>query len=457
MKALMEKPFEYMKRKENNAFFEEDVVKNWYKARAFVLEKLKDVAFEPTSNNHLHVVVDVDDKNKKLSPLMLSVVRQIALSAHYINFFEGDEYEEPRNRTVITLVSENPHVKKELEKEEYLCNLLSYCKCVFEDSETGNSKTENNDSYIDLEFHFVSAWSDEVTFHFTEDDVINFCAIEKKPDENIFSIDTRMASYASRMYELGTNFDNIPAEDIHCTARYSVAIDIFKYKKLRSRAQLFINKEEWERKSICKIKESISNILCADCFKVREQSIKKPPRKKFEDEIKLCEDEFKEKVERWKEKYHCKLKLWVVKSPGKLKVFWVKLKCGIKLWAVGLRSKKKLWAEYNEPLSRSEHSRWVVEKLILGYRPLNDEERAHDEYLQMQGCGRNKDYRNQLKRRDKDPVHIDLCSYSELRRINPNDLKYDSFLMLAIPIVLHKVRKKWYSICNRSNVNKRQA
>jgi hypothetical protein len=459
MKALMEKPFEYLKRKENNAFFEKDVVENWYKARAFVLEKLKDVAFEPTSSKHLHVVVDVDKDNKHLSPLMLSVVRQIALSAHYINFYEGDDYEAPRNRTVITIVSKNPHIRKELEKEEYLCNLLSYCKCVY-----GDSKTENENSYIDIEFHFVPTWSEKdsyyfekETYRFAEKDVEEFCNMKKQQGEDIFSIDTRMASYASRMYELGTNFDNIPAEDIHCTARYSVAIDIFKYKKLRSRAQLFINKEEWDKKSICKIKESISNILCADCFKVREQSIKKPPRKKFEDEIKLREDEFKEKVERWEEKYHCKLKLWVVKSPGKLEVFWVRLKCGIKLWVVGLRSKKKLWAEYNESLSKSEHSRWVVEKLILGYRPLNDEERAHDEYLQMQGCGRNKDYRDMLKRRDKDPAHIDLCSYSELRRINPNDLKYDSFLMLAIPIVLHRVRKKWYSICNRSNVNKRQA
>ena len=441
MKALMEKPFEYMKRKKTNAFFERDVVENWYKARAFVLEKLKDVAFEPTSNNHLHVVVDVDDANENLSPLMLSVVRQIALSAHYINFFEGDEYEPPSNRTVITLVSKNLHVKKELEKEEYLCNLLSYCKCVFEDSETGNSKTENNDSYIDLEFHFVSAWSGDVTFHFTEDDVNNFCAIENKPDENIFSIDTRMASYAMRMYDLGTNFENIPAEDIHCTERYSVAIDIFKYKKLKSRAQLLINEKEWNNKSICRIKESVSNILCADCFKVRERSINKPIEDKIKGEIEQSKNEFDSNVELWKEKYQCKLKRWVVKFLGKRKPLWARFKGSIKLWAVKLKNKKKLWAEYNEPLSRSEHSRWVVEKLILGYRPFNDEERAHDEYLQMQGCGRYKKYRDDLKRRDKDPAHIDLCSYRELRRINPDDLKYDSFLMLAIPIVLHKVRK----------------
>lgn len=379
----MEKPFEYLKRKENNAFFEKDVVENWYKARAFVLDKLKDVAYEPTSDDHLHVVVDVDKDDNHLSPLMLSVVRQIALTAHYLNFFEGCEKEAPRNRTVITLVSKNPQLRKELDKEEYLCNLLSYCKCVFEDS-----KTENNDSYIDLEFHFVSTWSEKAKYRFAEKDVEDFCDMKKNRGEDIFSIDTRMASYADRMYQLGATIDNLPAEDIHCTERYSVAIDVFRYKMLKSRATLIFEKDKCQGKSTCEIKEKISNILCADCFKIREWSIEKCKGTKF-------------------------------------------------------KSKKELWAEYNEPLSRSEHSRWVVEKLILGYRPLNDEERAYDENLQMLGCGKNKDYRKMLKRRDNDPAHIDLCSYIELRRINPNDLKYDSFLMLAIPIILHKVRKRF--------------
>ena len=384
MKILTEKPFEYMKRKKDNEPFDKGVVENWYKARAFVLDKLKDVAFEPTSSDHLHVVVDVDQKDKQLCPLMLSVVRQIALSAHYLNFLEGSEKEEPRHRTVITLVSKNPQLRKELDKEEYLCNLLSYCKCVYEDTKT----EENNDSYIDLEFHFVPEWTDDAKYRFKEKDVEDFCEMKLNQGEDIFSIDTRMASYAKRMYDLGANIDNLPAEDIHCTERYSVAIDVFRYKMLNSSARSIIEEDEWEGKNICKIKEGLSNILCADCFKIRERSIEACRGKKFKNTM-------------------------------------------------------KLWAEYNEPLSKSEHSRWVVEKLITGYRPLNDEERAHDASLQMQGSGKSKEYRNKLKRRDEDPAHIDLCSYSELRRTNPNDLKYDSFLMLAIPVILHKVRKRF--------------
>ena len=37
--------------------------------------------------------------------------------------------------------------------------------------------------------------------------------------------------------------------------------------------------------------------------------------------------------------------------------------------------------------------------------------------------------------------HIDLCSYRELRRVNPDDMKYDCFLMLAIPKILEKVKE----------------
>lgn len=88
-----------------------------------------------------------------------------------------------------------------------------------------------------------------------------------------------------------------------------------------------------------------------------------------------------------------------------------------------------------EALSKSEHARWVTEKLIMGFRPLNKEERIHDERL---FGNEKKQYRKQLKNNPSDPVHVDLCSYADLRRINPEDLKYDSFLMLAIPKILEK-------------------
>ena len=100
-----------------------------------------------------------------------------------------------------------------------------------------------------------------------------------------------------------------------------------------------------------------------------------------------------------------------------------------------------LWAKYNEALSKSEHARWAVEKLIMGFRPLNEEERLDDEKLAAHKKKR-KEYRNNLKKNSSKLAHIDLCSYSDLRRVNPDDMKYDSFLMLAIPNILAKVIQK---------------
>ena len=52
-----------------------------------------------------------------------------------------------------------------------------------------------------------------------------------------------------------------------------------------------------------------------------------------------------------------------------------------------------------------------------------------------------KEYRDSLKKEIGERAHIDLCSYSDLRRVNPDDMKYDSFLMLAIPNILAKVNE----------------
>lgn len=372
----VEKPFEHLSRKENGKKFENEIVKNWYLARSFVLSKFKGekVGFAPDSNDHLHVVVVGD------SPMMLSIVRQAALTAHFLNFLEGSETEEPRNRTVITLVSKNPNIKAELEKEEYLCNLPRYCKMV----ENGVT-TEDGCFYIDIEIHIVSNYSvdskENDTICFTECDVNDFF---KKATEEVYGVDTRMSVYASRIYDLGVEFQNIPAEDIHSAKRYSLALNVFQHEMLKKRAENMIT-EKWETMSLCKIKERISNILCSDCFSLRNECMR------------LCED--------------------------------------------NSLTDKALWEKYNEPLSKSEHARWVVEKLIMGYRPINERERYYDETLhaQFKNKDKRKKYRDSLKRNDQDPAHIDLCSYRDLRRINPDDMKYDSFLMLAVPIIIAKV------------------
>jgi len=372
----LEMPFEYLTRKENGKQFEEDITKNWYIARHFVLDKFSEmkIGFSSDSKDHLHVVVNGD------SPIMLSIARQVALTAHFINYRDGSKVEEPQNRTVITIVSKNPHILEELEKEEYLCNLPKYCKVV-----NRGEVLENEGFYIDIELHVTeSCPKEESVKSFSEQDVDAY--MKGNEGKELQGIDTCKAIYASRMYDLGAELYNIPAEDIHCTERYSLALDVFQHEMLKKKLGKMISKE-WRTMSLSKLKEKISNILCADCFALREA-------------------------------------------------------CLIKEDANYIRT-RKVWAKYNEQLSVSEHARWVVEKLVMGYRPLNSKERYYDEMLHVQfkNKDKRKKYRDSLKRRDSDPAHIDLCSYRDLRRINPDDLKFDSFLMLAIPNILAKVNE----------------
>lgn len=353
MKTQLEKPFEYLKRKNGSAFSPE-TIKNWYKARAFVLDVLKDIVIGPETKECLHVVVTGD------TPLMLSVVRQVALTAHFVNFNENTG----QNRTVITLASKNRQILEELKKEEYLCNLPDHCKYTL-----FGASPMHNDSYLDIELNIVEEVpkdNDGLTVTISEEAIQAF--VDSRQPEEVYSIDTRRAVIAGRIYELGTLIDNLPFEDINDTRRYQFALDVFRYKLMKKPATLLVDAAAWE-KNLLKVKNGLSNLFCTDCFELR---------------IKLCKE------------------------------------------------------ENNEALSKSEHARWAAEKLIMGFRPLNQQERFRDEELFGQ---EKRQYRDLLKKNPADPVHIDLCSYSTLRRINPNDLKYDSFLMLAVPLILKATKK----------------
>ena len=396
MKACLEKPFEIMRRKDGSEY-SNDIIQNWYKARAYVLDKLKGVEIGPSSREHLHVVVEGD------SPLMLSVVRQVALSAHYANYDEENPDETKRNRTVITFVSQKDDILDLLKKEEYLGNLLDYCKYSFK------GITYNKDSYIDVEFRFVNSWEGEESEFVKKMTVANVVAFLKgKKEEEIQCIDIRKAVLAGRMYDLGTLIDNLPAEDIHCAKRYVMALDVFQHDMLRKpieeKEKGKERKEEEEKEKEKRKKKALENVFCADGFESRAKGIKQ-----------YCK-EVNEKRKKNKEK---------------------------------LMKEEEAWAENNEALSVSEHARWVVEKLIMGFRPLSNDERLEDEQRFGQA---KKQYRKDLKERSEYPAHIDLCSYADLRRISPEDMKYDSFLMLAIPKILRKVENN--SLCSAKRLRK---
>lgn len=362
---VKEKPFEYLRRK-NGDPFSVDTINNWYVAHAYVLEKLKNVTIGPTSKENLHVVVMSD------TPLMLSIVRQTALAAHYANFDE--KY---ANRSIITIVSQNKQLVEELQKEEYLCYLPAYCKISVDGEEPINSN-----SHIDIELQIVkdgqkSAQNGALVI--SEDDVKVFLATKR--NEEIYSIDTRKAILNQRMYSLGSWLDNLPAEDIHCVSRYALALSVFQHGLLREPLTQLVNAKKWES-DLTAVKNGLSNVFCSDCFESRRRGV-----------MQYGESQ-------------------------------------------GMKA-NEAWGACNEALSKSEHGQWVVEKLIMGFRPVNERERYHDECLLE---SEKIPYRSQLKKNPQDPAHIDICSYAELRRINPEDLKYDSFLMLAIPKILERLK-----------------
>ena len=375
---MRERPLEYFRPQNLKYNTFEDAVGRWYIARAFVLELLEDVSFSPGENDHLHVVIDGD------SPMMLAILRQVALSAHYPNYVEYDSFDRLvcKNRTVITLKSNKTakDIVDELSQGENLSNLMSYVKySVF-------GSVNNEESFLDLELEIVHELKTESRcISICEDDIRAFIA--GKSTEEIYTIDTRMAVYASKVYDLGALVDNIPYEDLFCTERYSHALNTFRFRVLEGDGEnlQLINKKWTDNQS--DVREGLSNLFCADCFISRELAIKR------------MDSEYENLNE---------------------------------------KNKNALWAKYNYELSLSEHSRWNVEKLILGYNPLTGEKKnIYERMLDKQ----RKAYEKSLKKDRDTPFHIDLCSYKELRRLDPNNLKYDSFLMLAIPIILNKTRE----------------
>ena len=364
-----EKPFEHLKRK-NGESYSAETISNWYVARAYVLNKLKDVAIGPESNEHLQVVVHGD------SPLMLSMVRQVALLAHFVNFDETNG----NHRSIITIVSDNENVVEELKKEEYLCNFMDHCKYS-----VNGSAPNNADSFLDIELEIVSALPSAenggIVVEISENDVDAFLKSTKNDDIN--SIDTRKAVLLSRIYDLGVLIDNLPAEGIHSVKRYKMALDMYKNNLLHKPFKPLVRPDVWSANTI-QAKKDISNLFCSDCFE-----------------------------------------------------FWVR---GVKQYCKNTEKDfNETWANNIEALSIGEHSRWVVEKLIIGFRPMNKQERIQDE--RSFGAMKKK-YRNRLKTNPSDPVSVDLCSFAELRRINPGDMKYDSFLILAICSILRKLKIK---------------
>lgn len=404
MDIFKEKPFERL-RKRSGEKYDDRVVRNYYIARRFTLNLLQKIAedyvFNSNFNKYLHFVLTGADER------MLSIARHLALYSHFINFKEEAEGDRPANRTIITIVSASKDLKEILSREEYLCNLPDYCRFIDLDGSVAN-----DDSYLDIEIHLsseVPAFRPSEIGHLIEKpDVDAFFDSVRDDDDNVFYIDTRKAYYTDQMYNIGATVDNLPYVDIHDSHRYTLALDVCQYAKLKLSPEPMLKQPDekgnsYEKGKQYELKQMLSNVFCSDCFELRFSALKPSPQKKEEEEDKKGKKKKKdtEKEERAK------------------------------------------WEENNQALCVSEHARWVVEKLILGYRSPNADEYRQYERLRLHSDSKDKikNFKNSLKRNDDILAHFNLCSYRDLRRIDPDNLKYDSFLMLAIPKILQRINE----------------
>lgn len=380
-------------RRSDGKEFEEDVIKNWYRARNYVLKVLgeHDVFDDMVQQKKkVNVVLEVQKDQEETSGLMMSVARQIALLVHYPTF---DDATTVRNRTVITILFDKKVVETHsvidfVSKEEYLCNLPKYCKCTVWNFGDETGKTVNGNSFLDIELELIVFDRADFGRYDSADALrIKAACIQDKVFEE--TIDLSMAKRTNMVYNVGADIDNLPPDNPNTAERYDRALLYFCYQQSPEDTQKVWNKIE---NSQTKIRNKLSNVFCSDCFPYRLKYVLNKDKKDGDETV-----------------------------------------CGISLAKyVTTRYQKVLSVVKDnlEALARCEHARWNVEKLLLGFRPLSDEEHLKDERL----FGKErKAYRSSLK---DNGIHIDLCSYRDLRRINPGDMKYDCFLMIAMPRIL---------------------
>lgn len=387
------------------AKFTEGTAVGWQMARNYVLTQLYKnnncgaEGIPPSSTDYVHAIVHYHGE-----PMPLFVARHVALAAHFPNFNEGNgRTQKPSNCTVISILynrNTHPDIMDILQKEEYLCNLPKVSKCICRDGKNNKIiKVDNEYSYIDIELELVEFDDDD--FDKYEADISNnrLCPIvvDNKVVKDIVCgkdiqqySDLTNACRANMVYNVGDDFDNLPPDDANTADRYNRALLYFCYQQSHNDTM-----KKWDE--ICskdddensfgyqiQLRNKLSNVFCTDCFVPRLKSLfDNKTCKNFETTLQHHEAEVLASVSRNLQK-----------------------------------------------LAMCEHARWNVEKLILGFSPLTEEE--HYEYAKCFGASRDS-YRKKLKNKAH---HIDLCSYQDLRRIDPANMKYDCFLMMAMVRIL---------------------
>lgn len=395
-KAVLNKELLQLMKSRKGGEFPADVATDWYIARKYALRHLQvwEQMRRNLSSGPMRLYIPHADTR-----FSMILARQLSLLMHHPGFQEGDR----NTRTVITLLYDEPKTLAELNAEveklsadEYLCNLIVYADYTL----CGTDRTDTNDKslpYLDIEFELISnkKFTQEEKKYLLADITeikkeLNIGDSNKNAPKEFTMQDMQRGMMVNNAYCLGATIDNLPNCDNATPLRYNIALDYLRGTKREER------EKEWQKPFTSDgngigqidLRNRLSCIFSGDLFESHVRSVMN-----YYDKIDY--------------KY---------------------------LLTHGNEIRRAISANL-EPLARTEHARWNVEKLIMGFRPFNEKEALEDE-LALQG--RNA-HRKKLKNRTEDPAHIDIASYSDLKRINPQDMKYDHFIILAIPYILRKV------------------
>ena len=357
-------------------------------ARNIILNQLEQPldgkGIRANSTQYVHILTVGHDE------LMIALVRQALMLCHFPNFHDEKE----ACRTRVTILSTQEHNLKSLN----LGNVLDVCPWKLQNAQGEVISSGNlQGSFVDVEFCFVELEAidygtyllnmqqdeDAITTLFTPADILEASVLAELKhqlyqvhvvDQNTASastmVDVSMAQQVNMVYYASTYTTLIRPNDIDNVNQYILPLQTFIYHTPQRKVE-----SEWKKVSDVALKWS--NVYCADCFPYRLKSIgvtKDTPKKEIIEAVK-----------------------------------------------------------YNlSDLTRTEHARWNMEKLLMGFRPLTPLELYYDEQLSVTESPL---YRKALK---KQHIHIDICSFRTLRRIDPDAIKYDAFMMLAMSEILKR-------------------
>lgn len=436
--------------------FGDEVVSGWYRARDYVLSKLDDVqswgsdGIAASSSERVHIVIDCVD------PMAFYIARHAALALHFPNFNEGDGVSQaPSNSTMITLLynrKKYPDIIAELRKEEFLGNLTNLCKYTLitaekEDKENGqkwkNCVVKNPYSFVGIELELLGFNDDDFGYEANEKGGLGLVHIDReaieeeknrKCDSNKCDckLNVTHARRVNMVYQVGADIDNLPPDDPNISDRYSRALLYFCYQQSKGKTLEKWNEiaeytNEDDKKGTLyqiKLRNKLSNVFCADCFVTRLKS--------------LFDNKVRKDMEKVIKKAYCS----VIRSKKNEEIDCETVCITTDMLNYMIKNHEKdlleLVGNNLKAMAKCEHARWNVEKLILGFSPFSPQE--HYEYNCRFGFSRSS-YRNGLKKNKGH--HINLCSYDDLRRIDPDNMKYDSFLMLAMVRILKEGLTGW--------------